>query len=65
MSQRHTADDIAIQLNRRPGLAGRLQLTRPLVAFDLETTGLSTAKDRIAEFAAVRLQADGSATNLR
>jgi len=36
--------------------AGRLQLTRPLVAFDLETTGLDVKKDRIVEFAAVRLR---------
>lgn len=27
---------------------------RPLVAFDLETTGLDTKRDRIVEFAAVR-----------
>jgi DNA polymerase III epsilon subunit-like protein len=34
--------------------AGRLKLVRPLVAFDLETTGLDTKRDRIVEFAAVR-----------
>lgn len=34
--------------------AGRLKLGRPLVAFDLETTGLDTKRDRIVEFAAVR-----------
>jgi DNA polymerase III epsilon subunit-like protein len=34
--------------------AGRLKLARPLVAFDLETTGLDTKRDRIVEFAAVR-----------
>lgn len=35
--------------------AGRLELGRPLVAFDLETTGLDTKRDRIVEFAAVRV----------
>lgn len=44
---------------------GRLQLTRPLVVFDLETTGLSTKCDRIAEFGAVRVLPDGSYTELR
>jgi DNA polymerase III epsilon subunit-like protein len=33
--------------------AGRLQLKRPLVAFNVETTGLDTASDRIVQFNAV------------
>jgi DNA polymerase-3 subunit epsilon len=39
---------------------GRLQLHRPLVVFDLETTGLSAQHDRIVEFSALKLQPDGS-----
>ena len=38
----------------------RLQLTRPLAIFDLETTGTSIAKDRIVEIAIVKLFPDGS-----
>ncbi|MEO0480911.1 MAG: 3'-5' exonuclease [Planctomycetota bacterium] len=37
----------------------RLQLTRPLVCLDLETTGLDTSSDRIVEFGAVKLWPDG------
>jgi DNA polymerase III subunit epsilon len=39
--------------------AMRLRLERPLVVFDLETTGLDTATDRIVELAAVKLWPDG------
>lgn len=38
----------------------QLQLRRPIVFFDLETTGTSVAKDRIVEIALVRLNTDGS-----
>ncbi len=38
----------------------QLQLRRPIVFFDLETTGTSVAKDRIVELALVRLNVDGS-----
>lgn len=36
-----------------------LQLERPLVCFDLETTGLDVVADRIVEIACVKLHADG------
>ena len=37
-----------------------LKLERPLVVFDLETTGLDTGNDRIVEVGLVRLNPDGS-----
>lgn len=37
-----------------------LQLKRPLAIFDLETTGVNIASDRIVEIAIVRIQLDGS-----
>lgn len=37
-----------------------LKLTRPLVVFDLETTGLNVAKDRIVELSYIRIMPDGS-----
>ena len=36
-----------------------LELTRPLVFFDLETTGLDTANDRVVEIGLVKLMPDG------
>lgn len=36
-----------------------LQLTRPLISFDLETTGLNIAEDRIIEMSCVKLLPDG------
>jgi DNA polymerase-3 subunit epsilon len=39
-----------------------MKLTRPLVVFDLETTGINPAEDRIVEAALVTLQPDGSRT---
>ena len=36
-----------------------LTLTRPLVFFDLETTGIDIANDRIVEISLVKLYADG------
>lgn len=37
-----------------------IQLDRPIVVFDIESTGLSPRKDRIVELAAVRINTDGS-----
>ncbi len=37
-----------------------LQLNRPIVFFDLETTGVDTATDRIVELAFVKINPDGS-----
>ncbi|MBM3935622.1 MAG: 3'-5' exonuclease [Sphingomonadales bacterium] len=39
---------------------GRLSLSKPLVFFDLETTGLNIGQDRIVEFAGVKVHPDGS-----
>lgn len=36
-----------------------LKLTRPLVVFDIESTGVSPRKDRIIELAAIKLMPDG------
>lgn len=38
----------------------RLQLQRPIAFFDLETTGMDAAKDRIVEIAVIKLMPDGS-----
>lgn len=38
----------------------RLNLSRPVVFFDLETTGTDVAKDRIIEIALIRVHPDGS-----
>jgi len=38
----------------------RLQLTRPLVIFDIEATGANWERDRIIDLAAIRLTPDGS-----
>ena len=37
-----------------------LRLDRPLVVFDLETTGTDPATDRIVEISALRIEVDGS-----
>ncbi|GAB4093737.1 exonuclease domain-containing protein [Flaviaesturariibacter terrae] len=41
-----------------------LELERPLVFFDLETTGTSVASDRIVEICAIKLLPDGSQVEL-
>jgi DNA polymerase-3 subunit epsilon len=41
-----------------------LQLRRPLIVFDLETTGINIAKDRIVELYAIKIQPDGTETHL-
>jgi DNA polymerase III subunit epsilon len=41
-----------------------LQLDRPLVCFDLETTGTDVAKDRIVQIALIRVEPDGRRTTL-
>jgi DNA polymerase-3 subunit epsilon len=35
-----------------------MKLTRPLVFFDLETTGVSTSNDRIIQFAGIKIMPD-------
>lgn len=40
-------------------MRGGLELQRPLVAFDLETTGLDVRRDRIVDIACVKLEPDG------
>ncbi len=37
-----------------------LQLQKPICIFDLETTGINTAKDRIVEIAIIRVEPDGT-----
>ncbi|MFR9661538.1 MAG: 3'-5' exonuclease, partial [Rikenellaceae bacterium] len=39
-----------------------LKLTRPIVFFDLETTGVDTSKDRIVELSMVKIAPDGEKT---
>jgi DNA polymerase-3 subunit epsilon len=42
-----------------------LRLRRPLVCFDLESTGLDTATDRIVEIGLVKLDTDGSRSSVQ
>ena len=44
------------------GVAARLVLTRPLVCFDLETTGVHVEHDRIVQIAAASIFPDGTVT---
>ncbi|MBQ2365168.1 MAG: 3'-5' exonuclease, partial [Alistipes sp.] len=37
-----------------------LKLKRPIIFFDLETTGVDTARDRIVEISMVKIMPDGS-----
>ena len=39
---------------------GTLKLTRPIVCFDLETTGVDPQTDRIVELSVLRVEPDGS-----
>ena len=41
----------------------KLNLKRPIVFFDLETTGVDTAKDRIVEISMVKVMPDGVAVD--
>jgi DNA polymerase III subunit epsilon len=41
----------------------QLQLNRPIIFFDLETTGVDHSKDRIVEIAMVKIQPDGTREN--
>lgn len=41
-----------------------LQLNKPLVIFDLETTGINTSRDRIVELCMIRIQTDGQRSDL-
>ena len=36
-----------------------MQLTKPLIFFDLETTGTNTATDRIVQIGAIKIMPDG------
>ena len=37
----------------------KLKLKRPIVFFDLETTGVDTARDRIVEISMIKVMPDG------
>jgi DNA polymerase-3 subunit epsilon len=37
-----------------------MQLTQPLIFFDLETTGVNTAQDRIFQIGAIKIGLDGT-----
>lgn len=37
-----------------------MQLTKPIIFFDLETTGVSTSKDRIVQIGAIKIYPDGT-----
>ena len=39
-----------------------LQLDRPLIVFDIESTGVNARQDRIIELAAIRVEPDGTET---
>ena len=41
-------------------MGGMLKLERPLVVFDIESTGVAARKDRIIELAAIKLMPDGT-----
>ena len=41
-----------------------IKLTKPLVVFDLETTGVQVANDRILEIYCIKIQPDGSEEHL-
>jgi DNA polymerase III subunit epsilon len=47
-----------IHLTKAPSLLSQLSLNRPLVFFDLETTGLDNQTDRIVQFAFLRVLVD-------
>ena len=38
----------------------KLNLTRPLIFFDLETTGLNVGKDKIVEISMIKVMPDGT-----
>ena len=40
-----------------------LELDRPLVVFDIESTGVNPRQDRIIELAAIRVEPDGTETS--
>lgn len=42
----------------------KLQLNKPLIIFDLETTGINTSHDRIVELFMIRIETDGSRSDL-
>ena len=53
-------DSLAMLTPIAADLASRLDLKRPLVFFDLETTGTDTANDRIIQVGAVKLEPSGA-----
>lgn len=54
-----------MKLNLQPIPLTMLQLTKPIVFIDLETTGVNLATDRIVEIAMVKLQPDGTRISKR
>ena len=51
------------QLNLFANMALKLNLKRPLAFFDLESTGVDFAKDRIVEISILRFNPDGNKIN--
>lgn len=58
--ERVQQSSFAFDDDQEPILLHKLNLQRPLVIFDLETTGLDTAQDRIVQFAFLRVNPDRS-----
>ena len=42
----------------------KLNLTRPLIIFDLETTGLDIANERIIQLSYIKVEIDGTETSV-
>jgi DNA polymerase III subunit epsilon len=70
-TQRHIDELLAdITRNKQTGSGavqkklGNLSIDRPIVFIDIETTGLDKSRDRIIEFSAIKIYADGNEKRL-